>query len=180
MRTLVNLTLSESAYEVFRPKPPLKARWQRWFKPVGAYTDYRPNELRENGRLIDREIVDRPKRRPVNLDRRRIQTGVTLSDKQLLDLLETWAWLNVWSDTRVFGFTKRRPVDFKRRDLVREIRMMSDYWDKTCQEHAEQYASEFMAQELVREKQPNYSRMASLLLEAIASDYIHVEGENLA
>lgn len=176
----MDLTLSESAYEVFRNDYAKHAHWQRWFKPVGAYTDYRPNELREHGRIVDREIVDRPKRRPINLDRRRIQTGVMLSDEQLLDLLEVWTWLNVWSDTRVFGFKRRKPVDFKRRDLVREIRLLSDWWDETCQEHAEQYAAEFMTQEIEREKQPNYSRMASLLLEAIASDYIHVEGESLA
>lgn len=171
MNRTVSLTLTESAYEVFFRTTHRNTRWRRWFKPVGAYSDYRSSELRSTGRIVDRETADR----------RTYQTGVTLSDTQLLNLLETWAWLDVWSEPRILGYTKRRPIITKRSAYVREIRFHSDWWDLDCQEHAEQYAEEFLEAEglLTKEIQPNYSRMASLLLEAIANEDIKVEGEEL-
>lgn len=170
MTVRVSLALSESAVEVFRTDEKHNANWRRWFKPVAAYADYRPSELREKGMLIPADEAER----------RVIQTAVKLNEEELLNLLETWAWLNVWSDNHVFGFTKRRPANPRRRDLVREIRLVSDWWDECAQEHAEQYAQEFIDREVPKESQPNYSRMASLLLEAIASEYIRVEGEDFA
>ena len=166
----VSLTLSVTAYEVLW-KAHHNTRWKRWFKPPHAYRDYRSSELRNSGQIVDRETVDR----------REYQTGVVLSDEQREWLLELYAKLDVWAEPRILGYTKRRPVITKRAELVRQIRLMSDWWDLDCQEHAEQYAEEFLEAEglLTKEVQPNYSRMASLLLEAIANEDIKVDGEEL-
>lgn len=173
-RSRVNLTLSESAGEVFgmtyAVEHSVNIRWRKYFdKPLSAYKDYRSSRARESGWLIE----------PEESEKRTVQTAVMLDASDLANLVELWCSLDVWADKRVFAMTKKASTAATRRELVREIRLMSDWWDECAQEHAEQYAEEFIASDRQKVTTPNYSRMASLLLEAIASELIVVKGEEL-